>query len=172
MNAVEIEEAISRLAEQPFDGRDFPFAVLEAFGNKPTTIKKLRAGASNNSDLEGGAPAPQHPHQGVPRRRGGRDAHSAQDQPCDGARESEIRPRNGRYGVPGRRPEHGRNGCLRPRRLPRPLRVLPAARRHHDRQADPRERGRHQSDRTPEPALPSRCSRTTPNGAPQAASTR
>ena len=53
MNAVEIEEAISRLAEQPFDGRDFPFAFLEAFGNKPTTIKKLRAGASNNSDLEG-----------------------------------------------------------------------------------------------------------------------
>ena len=53
MNAVEIEEAISRLAEQPFDDAEFPFAFLEAFGNKPTTIKKLRAGASNNSDLEG-----------------------------------------------------------------------------------------------------------------------
>ena len=53
MNAVEIEEAISRLAEQPFDGRDFPFAFLEAFGNKPTTIKRLRTGASNNSDLQG-----------------------------------------------------------------------------------------------------------------------
>ena len=53
MNAVEIEEAISRLAEQPFDGRDFPFAFLEAFGNRPTTIKRLRSGASNNSDLEG-----------------------------------------------------------------------------------------------------------------------
>ena len=53
MNAVEIEEAISRLAEQPFEGAEFPFAFLEAFGNKPTTIKKLRSGASNNSDLEG-----------------------------------------------------------------------------------------------------------------------
>ena len=53
MNAVEIEEAISALAEQPFDGGEFPFAFLEAFGNKATTIKKLRAGASNNSDLGG-----------------------------------------------------------------------------------------------------------------------
>ena len=53
MNAVEIEEAISRLAEQPFEGADFPFAFLEAFGNKATTIKRLRSGATNNSDVEG-----------------------------------------------------------------------------------------------------------------------
>ncbi|MEY9142051.1 class I SAM-dependent DNA methyltransferase [Bradyrhizobium elkanii] len=53
MNAVEIEEAISRLAEQPFDAAEFPYLFLEAFGNKPTTIKKLRAGASNSSDLGG-----------------------------------------------------------------------------------------------------------------------
>ena len=53
MNAVEIEEAISRLAEQPFEGAEFPFAFLEAFGNKATTIKRLRSGASNNSDVEG-----------------------------------------------------------------------------------------------------------------------
>src|SRR5688572_24777724 len=53
MNAVEIEEAISALAEQPFDGGEFPFAFLEAFGNKETTIKRLRAGASNKSDLGG-----------------------------------------------------------------------------------------------------------------------
>ena len=53
MNAVEIEEAISKLAEQPFDETEFPFAFLEAFGNKATTIKRLRSGASNNSDLEG-----------------------------------------------------------------------------------------------------------------------
>jgi len=53
MNAVEIEEAISALAEQPFDGGMFPFAFLQAFGNKETTIKKLRAGASNSSDLGG-----------------------------------------------------------------------------------------------------------------------
>ncbi|MCW5687114.1 MAG: class I SAM-dependent DNA methyltransferase [Pseudolabrys sp.] len=53
MNAVEIEEAISALAEQPFDAAEFPFAFLRAFGNKETTIKKLRAGASNSSDLGG-----------------------------------------------------------------------------------------------------------------------
>ena len=53
MNAVEIEEAISRLAEQPFEIAEFPFAFLEAFGNKATTIRKLRAGASNNSDRGG-----------------------------------------------------------------------------------------------------------------------
>lgn len=54
MNAVEIEEAISELAEQPFDKAEFPFQFLAAFGNKATTIKRLRSGASNRSDLEGG----------------------------------------------------------------------------------------------------------------------
>lgn len=53
MNAVEIEEAVSNLAEQPFNAREFPYAFLEAFGNKATTIKRLRTGASNKSDLDG-----------------------------------------------------------------------------------------------------------------------
>jgi hypothetical protein len=38
MNAVEIEEAVSKLAEEPFDPAEFPFSFLEPFGNKPTTI--------------------------------------------------------------------------------------------------------------------------------------
>ncbi|NQZ77190.1 MAG: class I SAM-dependent DNA methyltransferase, partial [Ekhidna sp.] len=54
MNAVEIEEAISLLAEQEFDPTEFPYAFLEAFGNKPTTIKRLRTGNNNKSDVEGG----------------------------------------------------------------------------------------------------------------------
>jgi hypothetical protein len=53
LNAVEIEQAISKVAEQPFDRANFPYTFLEAFGNKETTIKKLRAGASNKSDLGG-----------------------------------------------------------------------------------------------------------------------
>ena len=53
MNAVEIEEAISALAEKPFDPQEFPFSFLEAFGNKAATIKRLRSGASNKSDLGG-----------------------------------------------------------------------------------------------------------------------
>lgn len=52
MNAVEIEEAVSALAERPFEAAEFPFQFLEAFGNKDATIKKLRAGASNKSDLK------------------------------------------------------------------------------------------------------------------------
>ena len=53
MNAVEIEEAVSALAAEPFDPDEFPFAFLEAFGNKRTTIKRLRAGATNRSDVGG-----------------------------------------------------------------------------------------------------------------------
>ena len=54
MNAVEIEEAVSELASQPFDPAEFPFAFLEAYGNKPTTVKRLRQGNSNKSKMEGG----------------------------------------------------------------------------------------------------------------------
>ena len=54
MNAVEIEEALSDLALQPFDAAEFPFAFLAAFGNKDTTLKRLRAGNNNASDVPGG----------------------------------------------------------------------------------------------------------------------
>ncbi len=53
MNAVEIEEAISELSERPFDPAEFPFAFLQAFGNKEVTLKRLRKGESNKSDLGG-----------------------------------------------------------------------------------------------------------------------
>ena len=54
MNAVEIEVAVSALAAQPFDGAEFPFSFLAAFGNRETTIKRLRKGESNASDVPGG----------------------------------------------------------------------------------------------------------------------
>lgn len=53
MNAVEIEEAVTALAGQAFDAAEFPYAFLTAFGNKETTIKRLRKGESNKSDLGG-----------------------------------------------------------------------------------------------------------------------
>src|SRR5688572_6170997 len=51
MNPVEIEEAVSQLAEQPFDRAEFPFQFLLAFGNPETTIKRLRSGSTNQSDF-------------------------------------------------------------------------------------------------------------------------
>ncbi len=54
MNAVEIEAAISELASQSFDAIEFPFAFLAAFGNKDTTLKRLRTGNNNASDVPGG----------------------------------------------------------------------------------------------------------------------
>ncbi len=54
MTPVEVEEAISRLAEQDFDSATFPYAFLEAFGNKSATIKRLKSGNTNASDIEAG----------------------------------------------------------------------------------------------------------------------
>ncbi|WP_439395403.1 class I SAM-dependent DNA methyltransferase [Bradyrhizobium sp. PMVTL-01] len=53
MNPVEIEEAVSALAQQAFDPSEFPFDFLRAFGNKETTLKRLRKGETNKSDLDG-----------------------------------------------------------------------------------------------------------------------
>jgi hypothetical protein len=46
MNAVEIEAAISALADQPFDAAAFAFAFLAAYGIDDATIKRLRARGS------------------------------------------------------------------------------------------------------------------------------
>lgn len=62
MNAVEIEAAVSELAAKPFDALEFAFDFLRAFGNKETTIKKLRAGQSNSSDIQNGVLQRNHIH--------------------------------------------------------------------------------------------------------------
>lgn len=54
MNPVEIEEAVSNLALEPFDAAEFPFQFLIAFDNPATTIKRLRTGSTNQSDVLGG----------------------------------------------------------------------------------------------------------------------
>lgn len=53
MNPVEIEEAVSNLALEPFDPAEFPFQFLRAFGQKDTALARLRAGNTNQSDLPG-----------------------------------------------------------------------------------------------------------------------
>jgi hypothetical protein len=57
MNAVEIEEAVSALTEQPFDTAEFPYTFLAAFGNKDATLRKLRSAkpseSTNKSDVGG-----------------------------------------------------------------------------------------------------------------------
>ena len=53
MNAVEIDEAVANLAAEPFDPAAFPFRFLTAFGMKEVTVKRLRSGASNASDVPG-----------------------------------------------------------------------------------------------------------------------
>ena len=53
MNPVEIEEQLAQLAGAAFVAEEFPFQFLEAFGNKATTIKRLRDGATNQSDVGG-----------------------------------------------------------------------------------------------------------------------
>lgn len=53
MNAVEIEQAVTDLAAQPFDGAEFPYVFLEAFGTPDAGIRKLRSGDMNKSDVGG-----------------------------------------------------------------------------------------------------------------------
>ena len=52
MNAVEIEEAVSRLVDEPFDPAEFPYQFITAFGAKKTTVDRLRKGDSNQSDIQ------------------------------------------------------------------------------------------------------------------------
>lgn len=54
MTAVEILEAITELSQQPFEPAEFPYAFLAAFGNKETTLAKLKKGVSNASDIPDG----------------------------------------------------------------------------------------------------------------------
>jgi hypothetical protein len=62
MNPVEIGDAISDLAQQPFDAVGFPFQFLEAFGNKKTAIDRLRKGNTNQSDIPGAVLQRSHIH--------------------------------------------------------------------------------------------------------------
>ncbi len=51
MNAVEIDQAVSELFQQPFDAGEFSFQFLAAFDRNETTLKRLRSGNTNKSDV-------------------------------------------------------------------------------------------------------------------------
>lgn len=62
MNAVEIDQAVSELFQQPFDAAQFPFQFLAAFDRNETTLKRLRTGNTNRSDVPGGVLQRNHIH--------------------------------------------------------------------------------------------------------------
>jgi hypothetical protein len=82
MNAIEIEEAVTVLSETPFDRNEFPYAFLMAFGNKETTIKRLRSGTSNKSDVGGSTETETMGIDRIAARMDGNSRHKAQLLPC------------------------------------------------------------------------------------------
>ena len=138
MNAVEIEEAISALAERPFDADEFPYAFLQAFGNKETTLKRLRKGESNKSDL-GGVLQTNNIH--IATCKAGevtRTLAALKASPATTRAKASFVLATDGGSVRGRRPhDRRRAGRLHLCRFPEPLRLLPAARGHHHGQADP-----------------------------------
>ena len=133
MNAVEIEEAISALAEQPFDAEEFPFAFLQAFGNKETTLKRLRKGESNKSDL-GGVLQTNNIHIAVTAPGEVTKTLAAlKASPATSRAKAKFVLATDGDTVRGRGPGERRDGRLRLCRFPESLRLLPAAGRYHHR---------------------------------------
>jgi hypothetical protein len=62
MNAVEIDRAVTELFQQPFDADEFPFQLLAAFDRNETTLKRLRSGNTNRSDVPGAVLQRSHIH--------------------------------------------------------------------------------------------------------------
>ena len=62
MNAVEIDQAVSELFQQPFNAIEFPYQFLAAFDRNETTLKRLRTGNTNRSDVSGGVLQRGHVH--------------------------------------------------------------------------------------------------------------
>ncbi|WP_040309315.1 class I SAM-dependent DNA methyltransferase [Asticcacaulis biprosthecium] len=54
MNPTEIADALDVIAKAPFDAAEFGYAFADATDNARATIAKLRSGATNKSDLNGG----------------------------------------------------------------------------------------------------------------------
>ncbi len=153
MNAVEIEEAISALAEQPFDAGGVSVRLPASLRQQGDDAQAPAQGRVEQVRPGRRPPDQQHPYRRRRRRRGHEDPRRAEGQPGDGQGQGEVRPGDRWRDVRGRGPGERRDGRLRLCRLPGPFRLLPAARRHHHRQAGPRKLLRHPGHQPPEPAL-------------------
>ena len=54
MYIADIEEAVSRLAAQPFNSEAFPFEFIAAYDAPPATVTRIRSGNQNATDIAGG----------------------------------------------------------------------------------------------------------------------
>lgn len=106
MIAVEIDEEVSALFGQAFNGETFAYSFLRAFGNKETTIKRLKSRSSNKSDI-GGVLQTNNIHIKVSEPGTVTETLTALKQS-----QSEICAGNGWPGVTGGRAELRGNGCL------------------------------------------------------------
>lgn len=54
MYIADIEEAVSRIAAEPFNAETFPYDFIAAYDAPPATVTRIRNGSQNATDLEGG----------------------------------------------------------------------------------------------------------------------
>ena len=54
MYIADIEEAVSRIAAEPFSADTFPYDLIAAYDAPPATVTRIRNGTQNATDLEGG----------------------------------------------------------------------------------------------------------------------
>jgi hypothetical protein len=154
MNAVEIEEAVSALVQQPFEPNEIPFGFLEAFGNKETTSSACgqvhrisQMWAESCKPIISISPFPQP----AKSRRHLLLSKEARRQPKR-RRNSSSRLTVNTY-IRGRKPGKRRNDGLRVSGCARPFWLFPSAGGDHNRQTSQRECLRHQGDRTLEQTL-------------------
>ena len=154
MNAVEIEEAISELAQLPFDAGEFAFAFLQAFGNKATTIKRLRSGSSNSSDIAGGVLQRTNIHIAVCH---GGDVPTTlaalKASPATAKAKAKFVLATDGIDLEAEHLASGETVACSYADFPNHFGFFPAAGRDHDRHADPQQPDRHPGNRPAEPAL-------------------
>lgn len=54
MYIADIEEAVSRIAAEPFAPDNFPYDFIAAYDAPPATVTRIRNGTQNATDIEGG----------------------------------------------------------------------------------------------------------------------